>query len=149
MKQINEGPATAHSRQTRAAAGTQEEGFALRNDVNTRDPYVRSLADTVNDAWSWCERNPGCWGFIVSRCRELVAAGRHFSFRMVLEEARYHAAPQNGDELFKLPNEYAPILCRAACAEVPGMADLVSVRRCKYDEVLPPSSDVSVNSVRA
>lgn len=110
--------------------------FAIRADVSAHDPHVRSLVATVCDCIEWRKQNPRCWGFIVSRCRELTAAGRHFGFRMVLEEARYHAAPSNGGGLFKLPNEYAPLLQRMACAEVPGMAKLVSMRKSKFDEIL-------------
>lgn len=119
-----------------AKARGGHEGFAIRADANVFDPYVRSLVDTVNDAIQWRECNPRCWSFMVARCRELTAAGRHFAFRMVIEEARYHAAPANGDGLFRLPNEYAPILQRMACANVPGMSALVSMRKSKFDEVL-------------
>lgn len=126
----------ARSSQTEAAPNAEREGFALRDDVNIHDPRIRALVNDVGDAVAWTEGNPRCWGFIVSRCRELTATGQHFPFRMVIEEARYHAAPRTGDGLFKIPNEWVPILQRMACAEVPGMAALVSARKSKYDEVL-------------
>lgn len=131
-----DGRDAAGSLQTGAAPNAALGGLALRENLNMLDPRVRALAGDVGDVAAWAERNPESWEFIVGRCRELVAAGRRFPFRMVMEEARYHAAPVEGGRLFKLPNDYAPVLQRMACAEVPGMRALVEKRKSKYDEVL-------------
>ncbi|MGI6216881.1 MAG: hypothetical protein ACOYIK_04640 [Coriobacteriales bacterium] len=131
-------PAEAPAAKLDAPAGTGGKVISLGEFTTEEEEeiYQNLLRSKVDECRKWEEANPRCMRYMEDKCRELVRRGRHFSFKKVLEDARYHCTPDNGNEMFRLPNEYSPILARDLLRRVPGMGELVEVRRSKFDDVI-------------
>lgn len=75
--------------------------------------------------------NPACVAWIENRFLWYAAQGRHFSFALIWEEARYHACANNGRNLWRMPNDYRAPMLRYLCDKHPQAAKLTSRRRSR------------------
>lgn len=80
----------------------------------------------------WIEKHPRAWTFMLAESCRLVAAGRHFSPRLLFELARYHSPEWAADESYACNNNELRDLAERLRQEVPGMAELTETRDGAY-----------------
>lgn len=86
--------------------------------------------DPVASAREWVAANPAGWRMFLAYARELTAAGRHFSAKLIAERVRYECALTGVP--YKLDNRIVSSLARMLIAEVPAAAGLIETRDGAY-----------------
>lgn len=118
----------------RSGAGSNAEGQALALDFSSLDEYERESRSKWLGCRQWAESNPEFMRRFEALALDYAAKGRHFSMRLVWERARYEFCASNGKNLFRMPNDYLPILSRWVCERHPRVAELTSRRRSRFDD---------------
>lgn len=86
-------------------------------------------------AADWMGSNPDAMRYIERRALEETAAGRRFSVRLLLEEARKRGFSDREGRGTKINNVIAPAVARALIREHPEVRPFVKLRRSMVDEV--------------
>jgi len=93
-------------------------------------------ADTMKaNAEAWIERNPKAWAFVKNDARAAVRDKTRFSIKKTLENLRsLPGFVWQGDD-FKISNSYSSVFARILLKEVPGLDEVMTVRRSKVDRL--------------
>lgn len=123
--------ARAYARRTRAEIERDmAEAMALQNEY--RAARGAELAAKCAD---WMDANPDALRYIERRALEETAAGRRFSVRLLLEEARRKDFTDRRGHGTRINNVIAPALARRLVKAHPEVRPFVKLRRSMVDEI--------------
>ena len=83
--------------------------------------------------------NPTFWPEFVNRCKAHGRETGYIIVRQVMDEMRKLRFEAEGGEVYRLPNEWEPVLARMFRWAVPEMAAYVTIQRCRFDNVVSES----------
>jgi hypothetical protein len=96
-----------------------------------REEVVAERASIDERFEVWLAENPEAWAVIRRFAYEALRSGRNrFGIRAIMERVRWHINIEtNGDETFKLNNDYNSRMARKLIAEEPRFDELFETRR--------------------
>lgn len=94
------------------------------------DLFGAGRKDPVIAAREWVDANPAGWHLFLAYARQFVAAGRHFSAKLIAERVRYEC--QLTGVPYKLDNRAVSSLARFLIEEIPEAAECIETRDGAY-----------------
>lgn len=85
-------------------------------------------------AEQWVESNPIAWGKMVKIGKKFARKNRHFSMKLLAEEARYYMRVR-GIDAFKINNSLTAPLARKLIKDNPELSGFIEIRKSKVDEM--------------
>ena len=117
----------------------EEDGNASDDTSSSEftEEELEKARRTRDRAKAWRRRNPHAYGMFDRFGCEYAGRGVEFGANLLKELVRYKDIYiDRGDEPFRIPNDFAPVIARWFKAEHPEYAHLVRTRRCALDVVM-------------